>query len=238
MSWLGDVFDFEGYNLGQAWDKIKQNPERLFIGALDPFSSGVWGKVLGKDYEPLMNQTGGPTDETLAKAEERGINTGPGKSMHTIAQLIASWYGGAGAAKGMGNAGLLGNGASGASSAGGAGTGGNGAFLGEGTTSGVPAWDSAANPGMMDRMRSGLNTFNSYAKPVGQAYSSAKQVGLLGGDQQPSQMPGIAPQVTTGNETLAALAQQPSANIQQMQAAEQMRQKRRMGLLGGGYGAS
>lgn len=78
-----------------------------------------------------------------------------------------------------------------------------------------------------------------YAKPIGQAAGVAKQSGLLGGGQsQPITPSPMLTQPIGGNQVLNQLAQAPSGLDQQMQLAEQMRQKRRMGLLGGGYGSA
>ena len=52
----------------------------------------MWGKILGKDYDPLVGQMGKPTSATYKGAEKAGIDTGPGKTMHDIAQTIASMY--------------------------------------------------------------------------------------------------------------------------------------------------
>lgn len=92
MSFLGDVFDFEKFNLKGMWEKIKDDPERLFLGAADPFGSELWGGILGKKYEPIINQMGGASDDTYDKAKAAGINTGPGKNMHDLASVIASIY--------------------------------------------------------------------------------------------------------------------------------------------------
>lgn len=105
MSFLGDVFGFEKFNLGEAWDKIKEDPERVPLGALDEFSSKAWGKVTGKDYEPVVDRWGSPTDETYAKAEADGINTGPGKTMHGIARTVAQFYAGRAAGNALGGEG-------------------------------------------------------------------------------------------------------------------------------------
>ena len=59
MSFLKDVLSFEKFNLGDMWDKVKHDPGRLFLGALDPASTSLWNKVLGKDWEPLVDQFGG-----------------------------------------------------------------------------------------------------------------------------------------------------------------------------------
>lgn len=115
MSWLGNVLNFEGFNLKNIGKKIGQNPEQLLIGAGDPFSAGVWSKITGKDYQPLVNQMGGATGDTYQKAEAAGINTGPGKSMHGIAQAVASMYAGG---YGAGQAGGLMGGSPGTTAAG------------------------------------------------------------------------------------------------------------------------
>ena len=129
MSWLGDVLKFEKFNAKEMWHKIKDDPERLFIGAADPFSSKVWGKVLGKDYEPIVDQWGGASKDTYKQAEEAGINTGPGKTMHNIAKTVASVYAGGAAAKGLGSVGSGGTEAvaTGGDAAAGSGTTGGGA---------------------------------------------------------------------------------------------------------------
>ena len=44
MSFLGDVLGFEKFNLKNLWSGIKENPERLFLGAADPFSSEYVGQ--------------------------------------------------------------------------------------------------------------------------------------------------------------------------------------------------
>ena len=105
MSWLGDVASFESFNLGEMWNKIKKDPERAFIGAADPFSSKVWGTILKKDYEPVVDQWGGASADTYDKAKDAGINTGPGGTMHGIARTIASMYAGGAAAGAMGGGG-------------------------------------------------------------------------------------------------------------------------------------
>lgn len=123
MGWFGDFIDFEQFNAGEMWRKIRQNPERLVIGAADPFSTWMWGSILGKkdDWDPIINQMGGPADDTWASANAAGINTGPAQQGHTVAQIIASIYGGGAAAGALGGA-FGAAGGSGAGSAAGAGT--------------------------------------------------------------------------------------------------------------------
>lgn len=99
-----------------------------------------------------------------------------------------------------------------------------GGFLGEGVTSGVGAWDKAATGGGL------LDSLGKYSKPAMQVAQS----GLLDGGEQPMQPSPIEQQPATGNQTLAALAQQGDQQQQQLMQADMERRKRRMGLLGQG----
>jgi len=105
MSWLGDVLKFENFNLANQWGKLKQNPERAFIGAMDKGGSLAWNKIydvagINKRYEPMTDWYGGASDDSYAKAQNAGINTGPGRSMHNVAKAITSAYvGGYGASQ-------------------------------------------------------------------------------------------------------------------------------------------
>lgn len=96
---LDDMLAFEKNNLKYMWDALRADPERAFIGALEPFSSKMWGEIVGKDYEPIQNQLGGPSKGSYADAAEKGIDISPSAGAHQVAAAIASWYaGGAGAA--------------------------------------------------------------------------------------------------------------------------------------------
>jgi len=107
MSWLGDNLDFEKFNLGKIWDNIKSNPLQAALGAEDPLSAKVWNGVLGTNWQPSVDQMGGPTGATFNAAQRAGINTGPASTMHDIAHAIAgaeagSYFGGALASSGGG----------------------------------------------------------------------------------------------------------------------------------------
>lgn len=233
MSWIGDVFDFEKFNLGNIGKKIAKNPEQLLIGAGDPLTAGVWNGVLGTDYKPLVNEWGGATDDTYQKAQENGINTGPGKSMHSLAQGIAGLFAGNYGAGKLG--GLLGNSSTGVGQAGNAGYG----------NYADPKWFNQANQsipmgsggggGFGATLKSGFNTFNEYAKPVSQGIGYAQQAqGLLGGQQQ---QPMQAPQLPQGGQVdvsgiLGAQNQQQA----QLEAQRAARRARQPGILGGYYG--
>lgn len=92
MSFFGDVLKFEGFNLKNIGRKIKDNPARLLYGGIDPASTKVWNKVLGRDDEPLVDQWGGASSDTYDRAQEAGLNIGPGKKMHGAARAIAGAY--------------------------------------------------------------------------------------------------------------------------------------------------
>lgn len=134
MSFFGNVFDFEKFKLGNMWDKVQKNPEQLLLGAGDPFSAGVWSKVTGKKYEPLVDQWGGATKDDYSKAEAAGINTSDGRSMHNAARAIAGIFAGNAASNAMGGgaAGASGAGASGGAGTAGTAAGGTGAATGSG----------------------------------------------------------------------------------------------------------
>lgn len=94
---------------------IKQ-PDRLLTGSFDPISTGLWNKILGRNYDPLVNQVGGPTKKTLNDVGANRLARGAFKG----ADILATTLGTAGAANGVGNAfGSVGAGAGGAGGAGG-----------------------------------------------------------------------------------------------------------------------
>jgi len=228
MSFFGDVGSFELFNLGAMGKQVKDNPARLLYGSADPFSTGVWNKVLGTNDKPLVDQWGGAAPQRYEEAQDAGINTGPGKSMHTIAKTIASIY--AGGAAG----GLLGGGSTAAGGA--AGSAGTAGTAGASTASagyglGQPAVTGSmgnaayaggnASPGLLSSMGTSLSNFNAQAKPYMDAASyGQKAYGLLSQPGQQQQMGGAQAmqQPTSGPQTLAQIAQgQPNPLIAQRQ---------------------
>jgi len=104
------VLKFEANNLKYMVDLVKEDPERILIGAIDPFSSKMWGTILGKDYDPIINQWGGAADGSYVDAASKGIDIGPGAAMHAVAKMIAAFYAGQWAMGQMGAAGGAGGG--------------------------------------------------------------------------------------------------------------------------------
>jgi hypothetical protein len=148
MSWLGDVFKFENFNLNNQWGKLKKNPERAFIGAMDEGGTKVWNKAfdwtapvtgIHRHYEPMTDYWGGASKDSYTKANAAGINTGPARSMHNVAKTIASAYAGGYGASQLG-AGAGAGGAIDSTAVAGGGSGGGGAF--------VPSAGSGANFGI------------------------------------------------------------------------------------------
>jgi len=231
MSFLGDVGSFEMFNLGAMGKQVGQNPARLFYGSADPFSTNVWNKVLGTNDKPLVDQWGGAAPQRYEEAQEAGINTGPGKAMHSVAKTIASIF--AGGAAGSAAGGLMGGGASGAgtAAAGSAPTAGYG--LGQPLVTGQAgnaAIAGGSSPGLLGSMGTSLSNFNAAAKPYMDAASTGQKVyGLLNQGQQQQPM-GSTPmqQNTTGPQTLAQIAQgQPNPLIAQRQQQTQQRRAQR-----------
>ena len=120
---FGDALEFEKFQLGDWWDKIKENPEQLLIGAGDPISAGLWGSILGKEYEPFVNVLGGPyggshkwatgTGEgggVYERAEQAGIDTSAAGGIHDIAEVIAATMALTGGGSGWGGGGFGGGG--------------------------------------------------------------------------------------------------------------------------------
>lgn len=102
---LGNVLDFEAFNLKDMWKKIRKDPERLLMGAVDPWSTKLWNKVTGSDYEPIVDQMGGaygghtlswgPENQdggVYARARAAGIDTTEGAFMHDLSHQIAQSY--------------------------------------------------------------------------------------------------------------------------------------------------
>lgn len=231
MSFLGDVGSFEMFNLGAMGKQVGQNPARLLYGSADPFSTNVWNKVLGTNDKPLVDQWGGAAPQRYEEAQDAGINTGPGKSMHTIAKTIASIY--AGGAAGSAAGGLLGGGAGGAGTAAASSAPTAGYGLGQPLVTGQAgnaAYAGASSPGLLGSMGSSLSNFNAQAKPYMDAASTGQKVyGLLAqGQQQQPMASGPAQQNTSGPQTLAQIAQgQPNPLIAQRQ---QYAMQRRAGM--------
>lgn len=236
MSFFGDLLDYERFHAGNMFGKLKDDPERAFIGAFDPFSSAVWGGVTGKDYSPIVDQWGGSTPDDFAKAKAAGINTGPGKTMDSAAHAIASIYaGGYGADKAGGLLGNVGNAGTTAgdmfsaqeSGLGSSAYGWGGAQTGtQGTLNSVFGTDAGARAGGL------LGTANDIAKPASTAMQAASM--FKPEEQPPIQAPQIIP--PTASPALGQIVQnnqQAIMNQQQLDAQKRDMRKRRIGLIGG-----
>lgn len=69
----------------------KENPERFLFGggfADSPLGTKGINALFGTDYQPLVNQTGGPTSQTYNNAAAQGYETGPTQVGHQLAPAI------------------------------------------------------------------------------------------------------------------------------------------------------
>jgi hypothetical protein len=93
MGWLSNALKFELSRTKDIFKGIKDDPKRLLLGVDGP-STAAWNALLGRDDKPIVGTLGGPTEQNYANAEARGIDTGPGRAMNTVAQYVAALYGG------------------------------------------------------------------------------------------------------------------------------------------------
>lgn len=110
MSFVKDALSFELFHGKDLWKRLRKDPKRLLLG-VDPWSTKVWNKVLGRNDEPLVDQMGGAygghtfsafgnkDGGVYERARAAGVPTGPGGKMQDLAHIIAALYAG-GYAKG------------------------------------------------------------------------------------------------------------------------------------------
>jgi len=79
---------------------VIHSPQRLLTGAIDPIGTKISNTLTGQHQAPIVNQFGGPTKTTLNDVGANSYARGGFK----VADLVAGYFGGAGAANGIGNA--------------------------------------------------------------------------------------------------------------------------------------
>ena len=240
MSFFGDALGFEKFQLSDWWRKAKKNPEQLLLGAADPWGAKLWGKVLGKDYEPFVDQMGGPYGGSTisafgkndggvyGRAEAAGVDTKSAKGIHDAAHVLSALFAG-----GYGASALGGGGGAAAGTAGGTGGGllssaaptaasfmpGTAGAAGlEGVTVvGSAGGGAAMTPGTAAAMSSAAA---SAAPTVQQSFDwqnlLRQSQGLMGNQQQQSQQPVVMqpPQQANNNALRQSMAKQ--ARMQQL----------------------
>lgn len=181
MGFLGDWLDFAKFNVSDQWRKVKEDPERPFIGAMDQAGSKVWGTLLGKDYEPMTDWYGGAPFQTYDRAKAQGINTKPFGTGQNIANAITSLFVGGYGAEQLGGLGAGAGGAIDSSAVAGGGSGGGGAF--------IPSAGSGANFGIDAGGSYGLaGGGGGYGADVFGGYSpTGSDAGYSGSQLSPSQ---------------------------------------------------
>jgi hypothetical protein len=220
MGLLGDVLGFDAFALKDIWKSVKKDPERLLIGAVDPLSTKMWNGILGKDYEPLVDQMGGPYGgHTISafgnneggvykRAQDAGINTESGAGAHDAAHTIAAIFG----AQGLMGAGqgLLGGGQA------------TGSNLGVFSNGGVNGMTGVGGGNAGALAQSGAISNGAGTASLGNGLTNAMDMGKqlgFGGQQQPQQQAMPAPAPQRGNNQ-ALMAQ-----LQRQQRAQALRRK-------------
>jgi hypothetical protein len=188
-------------NLGNHFSK---NPGQVFYSGADPFSTKVWNAATNQNNTPFFTQLGGETKQDFQNSANRGINTEDNQYMSTLANMIASYYGGsylgqaAGAAYGGATAGEGAEGSAGSSAldvgweAGGptqpaaAGTGGSQAGY---DASRIPGWTAGSGYGgaqggkvasntTVGAANGGANALNNNQNPWRGAFQGGLKSGL------------------------------------------------------------
>lgn len=135
-------YDFEKWKFKDIWEQIKDDPERLLFPTADPLSAKIHSKLLNQDWDPLVNQLGGPTSQQYQDYIEQGGDPRAAKNAataHQVAAAIASWYAGGALGALAPGAGAVGAGAGAGAGAAGAGAGAAGATAGGLTLSAAQA---------------------------------------------------------------------------------------------------
>jgi len=113
--------DFEKFHFKQIWKDLMHNPGRMLYGSFDPLSTKMWNEVLGTDYDPIINQMGGATQQRFQDYVDQGGDPKLAEKAarnHQIAATVASIYAG-GALGALGGAGGAAAGTAGGATAGG-----------------------------------------------------------------------------------------------------------------------
>lgn len=134
---INNVFDTNIFHGEAIWDGIRDDPLRALVGAGDPFSTNVWNQILGEDWEPLVSQTGGITEQQLLDAQASGIDISDARGAYSVADTIALMYAGNWAGGAFGGEGAAAGGSTGGSA---------GGAMANGTSSGGSSiWPTLAN---------------------------------------------------------------------------------------------
>lgn len=179
------VLDFELFNLKDMFGKSLDNPEQLLLGAATPVGAKLWGEILGKDFEPMVNALGGPQGSgflglgsggVFDRAREAGVSTGDASNIHNIAEVVAGGF--------AGGAGALGGSSGGAAS--GISPEVANALSSSAASSIAPSLAGAgAGAGTSSGAGAAAGLFGGFG--IGDALDIAQQVNSLSGSQEPVQ---------------------------------------------------
>lgn len=114
MSWLGDVLGNEKSHMSNLFGNFGiKNAEQMVLGAADPIGAGLWSGITGQHFTPMVGQLGGETGAQYDQSDAQGVNTGPGRFMGKVADMIAGteaggYFGGGGGLLAQGSGALSG----------------------------------------------------------------------------------------------------------------------------------
>lgn len=158
MGFFSNLLGFENSFSKNFTKDILKKPTRLLTG-IDPGSTKIWNKALGRDDPALVNWFGSPGQKYYDQAQAEGIDTDAAGKFHTVADTVAGIYGGSGLAGSLGFGGL--GAASGPTNTAGLfTTGGNIAKVANAATSNDPK-NGGSNMGLFDSLSGVLGSGSS-----------------------------------------------------------------------------
>lgn len=90
MGWFSDLHKGNKHWFSEQWKAIKDDPERLFLGAMTPVGSKLWSGITGEDYKPVLDAWGGPSADVYKSGEAEGIDMDASHNSHRIARVVAA----------------------------------------------------------------------------------------------------------------------------------------------------
>jgi hypothetical protein len=234
MGTLKDVFDFERINFGNIWDQIEDDPWRVLVGSVDPFSTELWNQITGEEYEPMVNMLGGPMGSgwtglgenggVYDLAKEQGVDTKWSEQSHDVAEIIAAIYGGSALGDLFGG---MFSGGEGAVSGGGEAAASGDGLMGMGDI--TQGWD-AANLSNLEQTLGGMEAPSMggggfFDQLMQNMQQNPPQMGGQGGGSEAPQRKSLSVDPATGIEFMQQEVSQPDAPRPLYENADQKRRR-------------